>query len=142
MAEETSGGNIFPIEATQVRQALDAENAEWISLNEAMNRAQADGKITADFINPFTNDLAAWQIFYKTTIDNTPFFTGETFIQLDLHRQKRASWAKQLEAKTGTPLPGDLTQAPPRPEQSLFAGIDGTVLIVLLALYLFSKKGN
>jgi hypothetical protein len=142
MAEETSGGNIFPIEASQVRQALDAENAEWISLNQLMMQALADGKVHADFTNVFTNDLAAWQIFFKTTTDDTPIFTGETMIQLDAHRQKRASWAKQLEAKTGTPLPGDLTQAPARPEQSFFGGIDTTVLLVLLAVYLFSKKGN
>lgn len=138
--EETSGGSIFPVQGSQVRAALDSENAEWLSLNDAMMKALGDGKIDAEFSTTWTNDLAAWKIFYETTQQNTPFFTSETMVQLEQHRQKRASWAKQLEAKRGTPLPGDLTQAPARPEPSFFSGIDSTFLLVLLGLYWFSRK--
>lgn len=105
-------GDLLPRSGEQVRQALDAENANWESLNDAMFAALSTGKVDATFTGSFTNDLTAWRIFYKTTLDNTPFFTDPTIAQLEQHRAKRAQWASDLQAKTGAKLPGALDTVP------------------------------
>lgn len=128
--EAGGAGDLLPTSPLSVRTALDQENANWLSLYDAVLAALTAGSISTDFSFPFTNDLAAWKIFYALNMQQTPF-GWEPMAQLEEWRKKRARWALDLEARVKFKLPGNLDEAPPREKSTAFASMgDLTGLIV------------
>lgn len=131
-------GDILPTRPQSVRTALDQENANWMSLNDAVYAALNAGKISTDFSFPFTNDFFAWKTFYTVTMQSTPF-GYEPMAQLDEWRKKRAVWAQQLQTKIGNVLPGNLDTAPPRqaPDGKLPGWDDAMTKMMVPAVVIF-----